>query len=235
LRALRKSLGFTAVAVLTLALGIGANTAIFSIVQCVLLRPLSFDRPENLVQIWNTYSLLPAFPQVELSPGDFQDFRREAASFIDMAAYTNIPQGFNMTGQGDAERVEARYANSSFFPLLGVQSAAGRAFAPEEDKPGAMRSAMITHRLWQSHFGSTRSVVGQTLLLDGQSYIIVGVLPSTLRIALEPEISTKAAVEEKEEATSSRRSPRGSLRHRKCTRAIRAFGSKCVGRSAPRS
>ena len=183
LRALQKSPGFTAVAVLTLALGIGANTAIFSIVQCVLLRPLPFVHPENLVQIWNTYSLLPAFPQVEVSPGDFQDFRREVASFSDMAAYTNLPVGFNMTGPGDAERVEARYANSSFFPLLGIQPVAGRAFVPEEDKPGVTPSVMITHRLWQSHFGSISSVVGKTLLLDGQSYVIVGVLPAGFRLA----------------------------------------------------
>jgi putative ABC transport system permease protein len=147
IRALRKSPGFTAVAVLTLALGIGANTAIFSVVEGVLLRPLPFAHPENLVQIWNTYSLLPAFPQVELSPGDFQDFRREAGSFSDMAAYVNIPQGFNMTGQGEAERIEARYASSGFFPLLGIQPVAGRVFTPEEDKPGATPCVMITHRL----------------------------------------------------------------------------------------
>src|SRR5579859_5541111 len=182
-RALQKSPGFTAVAVLTLALGIGANTAIFSVVQGVLLRPLPYTHPENLVQIWNTYSLLPAFPQVELSPGDFQDFRRSAKSFSQIAAYVSIPQGFNMTGQGQAERIEARYANSGFFPLLGVQPVAGRAFAAEEDKPGATPSVMITHRLWQSHFGSNPSVVGQTLLLDAQSYTIAGVLPSTFHLA----------------------------------------------------
>jgi predicted permease len=182
-RGLHKSPGFTAVVVLTLALGIGANTAIFSIVQGVLLRPLPFAHPESLVQIWNTYSLLPAFPQVELSPGDFQDFRRAATSFSDMAAYVNIPQGFNLTGQGDAERVEARYANSGFFALLGVAPAAGRAFVPEEDKPGATPSLMITHRLWQSHFGANPSAVGRTLMLDGQSYVIAGVLPATFRLA----------------------------------------------------
>jgi putative ABC transport system permease protein len=182
-RALRKSPGFTAVAVLTLALGIGANTAIFSVVQGVLLRPLPFAHPESLVQVWNTYSLLPAFPQVELSPGDFQDFRREAKSFSAMAAYANIPQGFNMTGHGEAERVEARYANSGFFPLLGVEVKAGRNFAPEEDKPGATPSLIITNRLWQSHFGSDPSTIGRTLLLDGQSYTIIGVLPATFRMA----------------------------------------------------
>lgn len=182
-RALRKSPSFTAIAVLTLALGIGANTAIFSVVQGVLLRPLPYAHSENLVQIWNTYSLLPAFPQVELSPGDFQDFRRSAKSFLQIAAYVSIPQGFNMTGQRQAERIEARYANSGFFPLLGIQPVAGRAFAPEEDRPGATPSVMITHRLWQSHFASNPSVVGQTLLLDTQSYIIAGVLPATFPLA----------------------------------------------------
>jgi putative ABC transport system permease protein len=188
LRGLQKSPAFTIVAVLTLALGIGANTAIFSVVEGVLLRPLPFAHPESLVQIWNTYSPLPAFPQVELSPGDFQDFREAAKSFSDMAAYINIPQGFNLTGTGEAERVEARYANSGFFPLLGVRPAAGRAFAPEEDKPGATPSAMITHRLWQSHFGSSPSAVGRPLMLDGNSYVIVGVLPPDLRLATTTDV-----------------------------------------------
>ena len=187
-RFLRKSPAFTAVAVLTLALGIGANTAIFSVVQGVLLRPLPFAHPENLVQIWNTYSLLPAFPQVELSPGDFADFRKQSVSFSDMAAYVNIPQGFNMTGRGEAQRVEARYATSGFFPLLGIEPAAGRSFTKEEDKPGATPSLMITHRLWQSRFGSSPSVVGRTILLDAQSYVIAGVLPAAFRWATSTDL-----------------------------------------------
>src|SRR5437868_13995222 len=103
-RFLRKTPGFTLVAVLTLAFGIGANTAIFSVVQSVLLRPLPFSHPENLAQIWNTYALLPAFPQVELSPGDFMDFHKQTRSFSDMAAYVNLPTGFNLTGEGEAQR-----------------------------------------------------------------------------------------------------------------------------------
>jgi putative ABC transport system permease protein len=183
IRALRKSPGFTAVAILTLALGIGPNTAIFSVVQGVLLRPLPFVHPENLVQIWNTYSLLPAFPQVELSPGDFVDFKKQATSFSAMAAYVNIPQGFNLTGQGEAERIEARYANSGFFALLGIQPIAGRAFSAEEDRHGATPSVMLTHRLWQSHFGSNPAVVGRTLILDGRGYVVAGILPATFRLA----------------------------------------------------
>jgi predicted permease len=187
-RALRKSPGFTAVAVLTLALGIGANTAIFSVVQGVLLRPLPFAHPENLVQIWNTYSLLPAFPQVEMSPGDFTDFRKQAASFSDMSAYVNIPQGFNLTGQGEAERIEARYAHSGFFALLGIQPAAGRVFSVAEDQHGATPSVLLTHRLWQSHFGANPAIVGRTLMLDGQSYVVAGVLPASFRLAPSTDV-----------------------------------------------
>src|SRR4029077_439868 len=128
-RALRKNPGFTAVAVLTLGLGIGANTAIFSVVENVLLRPLPYRDPAALVQIWNTY--LPQFPQVENSPGDFQDFHHQATSFSDVAAFVDIPQGFNLTGEGEPHRLEARYATSEFFPMLGIQPMAGRSFRSE--------------------------------------------------------------------------------------------------------
>src|SRR5262249_26195838 len=163
--------------------GIGANTAIFSVVQAALLEPLPFVHPENLVQIWNTYSLLPAFPQVELSPGDFQDFRREAKSFSDIAAYVNLPAGVNLTGDGEPQRVEARYATSGFFPLLGIEPAAGRNFTPEENKPGATPAVMLTHRLWQTRFESNRSAIGRNISLDGQSYLVVGVLPASFQLA----------------------------------------------------
>ena len=179
-RALRNSPGFTAVAILTLGLGIGANTAIFSVVEKVLLRPLPYPDPENLVQIWNTY---PAFPQVEMSPGDFQDFTQQAHSFSAMAAYINLPQGFNLTGDGEPERLEGRYATSGFFPLLGIHPVAGRNFTPEEDKHGATFSVIITHRLWQNRFGADPSVIGRTLTLDGKSYVLAGVLPAGFQIA----------------------------------------------------
>jgi putative ABC transport system permease protein len=185
-RALRKSLGFTAVAVLTLALGIGANTAIFSVVENVLLRPLPFRDPAALVQIWNTY--LPQFPQVENSPGDFQDFQRQATSFSDMAAFVDIPQGFNLTGEGEPQRLEARYATSGFFPMLGIRPTAGRAFRPEEDKPGAAAVVMLSHRLWEGRFGSDSSVIGRTLMLDGKGYTLVGVLPNAFRMAPTTDI-----------------------------------------------
>ena len=180
-RALRKSPGFTAVAVLTLGLGIGANTAIFSVVENVLLRPLPYRDPSALVQLWNTY--LPAFPQLPNSPGDFLDFQRQAASFSEMAAYVDIPRGFNLTGEGQVQRLEARLATSGLFPLLGIRPAAGRTFTPEEDKPGAAPVVILSHRLWLSRFGSDPAVVGRTLWLDGHSYTVAGVLPAEFRLA----------------------------------------------------
>ncbi|MGH9747197.1 MAG: ABC transporter permease [Candidatus Acidiferrales bacterium] len=180
-RMLARNPGFTIVAILTLALGIGANTAIFSVVRRVLLQPPPYQQPQSLVQIWNTY--FPAWPQLGLSPGDFQDFRRQAKSFSEMAAYIDIPAGFNLTGQGEPERVQAAYADSNLFPMLGVRPVAGRTFTPDQDKPGNTPVVLLTHRFWQSHFGSDPSVVGRSLTFDGKSYVVIGVLPPRLDLA----------------------------------------------------
>jgi len=185
-RVLRKNPGFAAITILTLGLAIGANTAIFSVVESVLLRPLPYPDPSRLVQIWNTY--LPAFPQLPNSSGDFQDFQRQAKSFSQMASYTDVPRGLNLTGEGQAERLEARLATSGLFPLLGIRPVAGRTFIPEEDKPGSAPVVLITHRFWQSHFGSDPSVVGQTLTLDGRGYTLVGVLPEQFRLAPSTDV-----------------------------------------------
>jgi putative ABC transport system permease protein len=179
-RALRKSPGFTTVAVLTLGLGIGANTAIFSVVENVLLRPLPYRDPAALVQVNNTY--LPAFPQTPMSSGDFQDFQRNAKNFSAMGAYVDPPTGFNLTGDGQAERLEASLATSGLFPLLGIRPVAGRTFNAEEDKPGSSPVVLISHRLWQNHFGSDPSVVGRTILLDGRGFTLIGVLPAAFRL-----------------------------------------------------
>jgi putative ABC transport system permease protein len=180
LRALRNNPGFTAVAVLTLGLGIGANTAIFSVVESVLLRPLPYRDPGALVQVWNTY--LPAFPQTPMSAGDFQDFQRQGASFSQMAAYVDPPIGFNLTGDGQPERLEATLTTSGLFPLLGIRPVAGRTFNPEEDKPGNPPVVLISHQLWRSHFGSDPSVVGRTIRLDGRGFTLIGVLPAEFRL-----------------------------------------------------
>jgi predicted permease len=180
LRMLRKNPGFTAVAVLTLALGIGANTAIFSVVNAVLLRPLPYQNPGNLVQVWNTY--LPAWPQLGLSPGDFEDFRKRTQNFTEMAAYVAVPTGFNMTGRSDPERVQAAYASSELLPMLGIRPVLGRNFAPEEDKPGNTPVMLISHDLWQTSFDSDPEAVGRTFNLDGRGYTLIGVLPADFRL-----------------------------------------------------
>jgi putative ABC transport system permease protein len=185
LRMLRKSPGFATTAILTLALGIGANTAIFSVVQRVLLRPLPYPHAENLVQISNSYK--PVWPQLGLSPGDYADWR-QARSFSDMGAYVAISAGFNMTGEGATERIQACYSTAELFPLLGVRAALGRTFAPEEDKTGSAPVAMLSHRFWLSHFGGDAGAIGRTITLDGQRYTLVGVLPGDFQLETWPDI-----------------------------------------------
>ena len=180
-RALRKSPGFTAVAVLTLGMAIGANTAIFSVVESVLLRPLPYRDPGSLVEVWNTY--LPQFPQAPLSGGDFQDFKRAAASFSDMACYVDIPDGLNLTGEGEAQRIETRYVTSGFFELLGIRPVAGRTFTSREDKPGEAPVVIASHHIWQSRFGMDPKAIGRTVILDGHGYTLIGVLPAEFHLA----------------------------------------------------
>jgi putative ABC transport system permease protein len=175
LRILRKSPSFTMVAALTLALGIGANTAIFSIVQNVLLRPLPYPQPERLVEISNNYP--PTVPEIGLSPGDYADWKRQATTLSGMAAYTSIPQGFNLTGDGEAQRVQASYASSSFLPLLGIRPASGRVFLPQDDSTSATQSVILSHHLWASRFGSDPALIGRAVVLDAQRYTVIGVLP----------------------------------------------------------
>jgi putative ABC transport system permease protein len=184
-RTLRRNPGFTIVAVLTLALGIGANTAIFSVVENVLLRPLPYDHPESLVEIKNTY---PGFQTVGISPGDFLDWRREAKSFSSMGAYGDVSQGFNLTGAGEPERIEASIASSDLFSTLGIRAQVGRTFRPEEDKLGGGDVALLSHAYWQRRFGADPAVVGREIALDGRKIRIVGVLPSAFQIFRSMEV-----------------------------------------------
>jgi len=186
IRTLSKNPGFTAVAVLTLALGIGANTAIFSVVENLLLRPLPYPQPGNLVQIWNTYP--PQVPRGALSPGDYADWRQQNASFSEMGGYAQISQGFNLTGEGEPQRVRGSYASAGLFPMLGIHLAAGRYFLPEEDRAGSSPVVMLSYRLWQSRFGGDPRVVGRTITLDNQGYTVVGVLPVDFRLLRWPDL-----------------------------------------------
>jgi len=186
IRTLAKNSGFTAVAVLTLALGIGANTAIFSVVENLLLRPLPYPQPERLVEIANTY--LPQIPKAGLSPGDYADWRRQNASFSEMGAYAKILQGFNLTGEGEPQRIQAAYADSGLFPMLGIRPAAGRLFLLEEDRAGSAPAVILGHRLWQSRFGGDRQVVGRSISLDNQRYTVVGVLPAGMQLSRSADL-----------------------------------------------
>jgi len=179
-RNLTRTPGFTAVAVLTLALGIGANTAIFSVVENVLLRPLPYPHPENLVEIWNTYP--PQVPRGGLSPGDYADWHQKATSFSEMGAYAEISKGLNLTGDGEPQRVLVGYASSDLLPMLGARVVAGRSFVPEENRAGSAPIVILGHRLWQSRFGGDPAIVGRTITLDNKRYTVVGILPAGFQL-----------------------------------------------------
>ena len=184
-RTLRKTPGFTAIAIITLALGIGANTAIFSVVQSVLLRTLPYSHPESLVEIWNTY---PNFQPVGLSAGDYLDFHRAAKSFSAMGSYYQVPQGFNLTGIGEPERVQTSTASFDLFSTLGIRAVVGRTFLPEEDQVHGPAVVLLSHAFWQRRFGADPAAVGRDVSLDGQKYRIVGVLPQTFEIGRDIDL-----------------------------------------------
>ncbi len=179
LRMLAKNPGFTAAAVLTLALGIGATTAIFAVFNAVLLRPLPYPHPEELVYIKENLG-----PQFGINPfagnKEFVAWRNQSLTLSVVAAY--MSSWFNLTGGGEAERVTCGLASSAFFSLLGVQPVVGRVFLPEEDRPGGPPVVILSHSLWQRRFGGDPSVVGKGLILDGKTYTVVGVLPATFVI-----------------------------------------------------
>ena len=182
LRILMKNPGFTAVAILTLALGIGANTAIFSIVNSALLKPLPYPESERLV--WITEALPPPMNADIVSGGDYLDWRDQSHSLQQLAAFGS--DEFNLTGAGQPERVHAAEVTANFLLVLGVPLAQGRPFSPEEDHPNANPVTIVTHGLWDQRFGPGTRLSNQTLELDGRSYSVVGVLPADFRFPQEP-------------------------------------------------
>jgi putative ABC transport system permease protein len=185
LRLLVKSPGFTAVAVLTLALGIGANTAIFSVIENVLLRPLPYDHPQQLIEIWNTY---PTVPLAGLPPGDFQDWRTQATTVSTMGGFSWYEFGTNLTGDESPARVRINYASANLFPVLGVKPVIGRLFLSAEDRPGSAPIVILTHHFWQSRFAADPGVLGRVVTLDGLRYSIVGALPASSGVIDSPDL-----------------------------------------------
>jgi len=178
LRILRKSPGFTTIAILTLALGIGANTAIFSVVQGVLLAPLPYSEPERLVMAWQ-YNLALKHP-ISVSYPDFLDWQRGARSFQQMAAYDS--QDRNLTAPGTPEHVNGEEISSGFLGMLGIKPILGREFSPDEDKHGGAPVVLISNRLWKNRFAGSSEALGKSVTLDGVDYTIAGVLPADFRL-----------------------------------------------------
>ena len=171
----RKNPGFTIVAVIALALGIGANTAIFSVVNTVLLRPLPYKDPERLVMVWEE-ATKQGYPRDTPAAANFVDWRDQNQVFEGMAAFAD--ESFNLTGAGEPERLEGRRVSANLFPLLGVDPQIGRVFTAAEDQPGAQRVVLLSYSLWQGRFGGEPGIVGKSLTLNGESYIVVGVMPA---------------------------------------------------------
>jgi predicted permease len=174
IRLIAKSPGFAAIAILTLALGIGANTAIFSVVNGVLLNPLPYAQPDRLVAV---YAKNRHFDHSSISYPNFMDWVRDQHSFSALAAYRG--DDYNLTGMGEAQRVSAEMVSASFFPLLGINPVIGRQFRPEEDQIGAQPVVLISGGLWKRDFGSSPSALGKTLDLNGVGHTIVGVIPAS--------------------------------------------------------
>ena len=174
LRLMRKNPGFIAVAVLALALGVGANTAIFSIVNAILLNPLTYDNPDQLMMVWEK-SAKRGFGQIPTSHPNFVDLRSDNKSFADLGAFTD--SNFNLTGGDQPERVIGVRVSATLLSLLNRTPFKGRVFLAGEDEPQASRVLVLSHHLWQRSFGSDENIVSKPVALNGDSYTVVGVMP----------------------------------------------------------
>jgi len=171
-RTLARSPGFALTAILVLALGVGANTAAFSVTDFVLIRPLPFPDPDRLVRLWEK---VPAYSTMELSPANYVDWKHMSNSFDGMGAYHENP--VNLVGQGDPEHIEASAITADLFPLLGVQPLMGRLFTPAEDRAGAPGTVLLSYQLWHTVFGGDAGVIGRHVNLDNEPFVVIGVMP----------------------------------------------------------
>jgi predicted permease len=176
-RSLRKSPGFTVVAILTLTLGIGVNTALFTIVHGVLLNPLPFPRPERLVSLWEK-NVVDEEQFNVVSGGVFGDWQKQAKSFEQMALVGEDTANLSGDGGSLPESIGTRQCSFNLFSILDVQPAIGRFFTEEDDRPGATATVVLTNALWKRRYASDRAVVGKAILLDGRKYTVIGVLPA---------------------------------------------------------
>jgi len=197
-RVLLKSPGFAAVAVIVLALGIGANTAIFSVVNAVLLRPLPYQDPGRLVQVWHVPPP-KSFPGVALfhvSAANYLDWRDQNHVFDQLAIYHYAT--LNLSGKGQPESVTSAAVSPNFFSVLQVRPLFGRAIAPGEDQLGHANVVVLGHAFWREHFGSDPGIVGQNVTLNGQSYLVIGVMPARFEMPPSAQVWTPMALTDKE-------------------------------------
>ena len=176
-RSLLKRPGFTAIALVALALGIGANTAIFSLVNAVVLQPLPYPEPERLVWVWGNF---PGGNRASVSPADYLDFRSQNKSFEQFAATVSITSTTTLTGSGEPEPLNASVVTGNYFQALGVTPALGRGFSLDNEKPGNDQVAIISYELWQRRFAGNPGIVNQRINLDSKSFEVIGVMPKNL-------------------------------------------------------
>ncbi|HUK19366.1 MAG TPA: ABC transporter permease [Bryobacteraceae bacterium] len=172
-RTLTRSRGFALTAVLVVALGVGANTAVFSLVDHVLIRPLPFADSDRLVKLWQRQ---PGYSHMELSPPNYRDWKNMSHSFEAMEAFTSMSH--NLVGRGEPERVEGEHITTGLFPMLGAQPILGRGFSAEDERDGAPRTLVLGYTLWQAVFGGEADVIGRDVQLDDASYKVIGVMPA---------------------------------------------------------
>ena len=175
LRTLQKSPGFTAVVLVTLILGIGANSAIFSVVNAVLLRPLPYPDADRIVRIRGHYDNRD-LPPMNASPGEFLDYRERGKSYAALGGFISFP--VNITGGDEPERIQISYTTNGFFETLGVEALLGRVFGAEENRPGGPAVAVLSHGLWQRRFGADTELIGQTIYLNERPQTVLGVMPA---------------------------------------------------------
>jgi hypothetical protein len=201
IRQLRAARGFSAVAVLTLGLGIGATTSIYGVLRAVLLEPLAFEEPERIALVGENWQNLGP---VNVSVGNFVDWRRASGDLFEHLAALGY-ESFNLSDSGEPERVLGAHVSHGFFELLGMPASHGRWFLAEEDRPGDGRVAILSHRLWVRRYGSDPGVVGREVRLNGIAHVVVGVMPKGFSYPADAqELWVPAAFTPAQEACTTR-------------------------------
>jgi predicted permease len=202
-RALRRNPGFALGAILVLALGIGANTAIFSIVNAVLLRPLPYDDPSSIMQVWHVppAKSFPGMTLFSVSPANYLDWQQQSSSFESMAAYGG--RTFTFGGKDRPEAIQGISVAPDFFAVLRARPKVGRVFSPDENRPGAPKVVLLSYKFWRDHFASDPNIVGRDIPLNSQPYSVVGVMPESFRFPDSSQVWVPLAWSNEERAVRS--------------------------------